>query len=440
MLLEFRFQNFKSFKDEAVISFVASKDKTLSENLINCPDDKSVNVVRTAAIYGANAAGKSTILDAFAFARNLIRKSARNNPDESIATQPFLLDNVSKNKPSIFEFTFIRKEIRYQYGFAATQQSIQSEWLISYPKGRARKLFDRKVTDKGSKYTFSTFLKGEKEKLVELTHESALFLSVGATFNNPQLLEPYRWFVEQSGFISSKDLNEVRIFRLIAKNLSMSKKIKGLLKFADLGIEDFSLVERDLFTATENDNLPEPLKSAFDKVREALDEVTKDPKYKDIEGKAYNVRMSHNAGKKQVVLPWDAESEGTRRFFTSVAPLLSALDTGRTIFVDELDRSLHPLLVRELIRMFQSRETNPNGAQLVFNTHDTSILGTGLLRRDQVWFLEKDQGGVSHIYSLLEFSPRKDESLEKGYLKGRYGAIPFLGEYSLGENKSVKEK
>jgi AAA15 family ATPase/GTPase len=438
MLLEFRFKNFKSFKDEAILTFIASKDKFLPGNLAKCPDDGSMRIVRSAIVYGANAAGKSTIVEAFSFVRNLIRRSAKNSPDDVIAVQPFLLDESYKNKPSVFEFTFVRKEIRYQYGFAISAQAIQSEWLISYPKGRPRKLFDRQMTKEGVKYSFSSFLKGEKDKLVELTHNNALFLSIGATFNNADLLEPYRWFVDQTGFISAGEINEARVFRIVAKDPEIGNKMKSLLKFADLGIVDMSLIEQDISSDLPIGEFPDRVKKALEDFKAALDDFAKTSK--SGERKTYKVRLSHLSGNKQFTLPWETESEGTRRFFAMTVPILNALDTGRTVFIDELDRSLHPLLVRELIKMFQNPKINTKGAQLIFNTHDTSLLSAGLFRRDQVWFLEKDQTGASHLYSLLDFSPRKEEALERGYLQGRYGAVPFLGELPFAENDLVKEK
>lgn len=429
MLLEFRFKNFKSFRDETAISLMASNDKSLPENLAQCPDDKALRILNSVAIYGANASGKSSIYEAFRFARRFISRSAKNTPDDEIETEPFMFDETSRNDPSIFEFTFIRNDVRYQYGFSVSRSSIHDEWLISYPKGRPRKLFERKVTSKDSKYTFSTFLKGEKEKLIELTHQSALFLSIGATFNNPQLIEPYRWFIDQTGYISSGEIDETRIFEIIARNKSLQRRIKDLLQFADLGIVDFSLTERDLsLDIPDNSEMPESLKKALEALKVAMDEITKDEKVK----KAYSIRMTHFAGDRKLPLSWDAESEGTRRLLKMSVPILRALETNRTILVDEIDRSLHPLIVRELIKLYHNKTSNPKGSQIIFNTHDTSLLGAGIFRRDQIWFLEKDQSGVSHLYPLLEFSPRKNEALEKGYLQGRYGAIPFLSDSSIG--------
>ncbi len=436
MLLEFRFKNFKSFKDDAVLSLIASSDKTLPENLLTCADDKAVNVLSSLAIYGANASGKSTIFDAFNFFKNFIEKSAQKKPGDTIGVRPFLFSDETNKAPSTFEITFIQNDIRYQYGFVASRLAIHHEWLISYPKGRARKLFERvlKPNEKENEYTyeykFGSLLKGEKSKLIELTHPSALFLSIASTFNNQEMLNVYRWFADKADLVSSGDFNEREMFRFVAKNPTLSDDIKKIIKFADLGIEDYSISEEDL----DFNNSPQDAPPSYKRLKEAItafvDEQSKTNP--DFDKKLYNIKMKHRAGNDLIPLPWRDESDGTQRLFGLAGPIFQALKDGKTVFIDEIDRSLHPLLVRELIKLFQNPQSNPNGAQLLFNTHDTSLLGTGMLRRDQIWFLEKDQVGASHIYPLLEYSPRKDESLEKGYLQGRYGAVPFLGDYPFG--------
>jgi AAA15 family ATPase/GTPase len=436
MLLEFRFQNFKSFKDDATLSLVASSDKSMPDNLLACPDDKTINLLSSVGIYGANASGKSTVFEAFRFVRNFVRNSAKNSPDDFIDIKPFLFDDETKSAPSLFEFTFIQEGVRYQYGFAATAGAIQREWLLSYPKGRPRNLFERLLKVDSDEYSyefkFGSFLKGEKEKLIELTHPSALFLSVGSTFNNPQLLQVYRWFVDNIRYIQSSDLPESQMFSLIAKNPTLTDDVKRLIKFADLGIDDFSLIERELELMKVSPQDSESMKKLAEALNALVEERAKESL--DFDKKVYNAKMTHRSGLKLVALPWNDESDGTRRLFSMSATIFETLNQGKIIFIDEIDRSLHPLLVRELIRLFQNPKSNPKGAQLIFNTHDTSLLSAGIFRRDQVWFLEKDQIGASHLYSLLEYSPRKDESLEKGYLQGRYGAIPFFGDYSLGGN------
>lgn len=430
MLIEFHFKNFKSFRDEAVLNFFASSDKKLSENLLECPDERSAKLLSTSAIYGANASGKSTVFQAFEFAREFIVSSAKKSPDSRIKVSPFLLDD-SKNQASQFEFTFINNKVRYQYGFAVTSQVVEREWLIDYPKGRARKLFDRFQEGKKTVYEFGANFKGEKDKLKELTRNNVLFLSVGATFNNKQLLDVYKWFVDKTSFIGTADIPEPIVFDFIIEHPQVVENLKSLIKYADLGIVDFALAKSEPNISNLPDEIPEALRKAIEAFSKVLEE-SGDENIKAFQ--SYDLSISHKSGEKNMVFPWESESDGTRRLFGLSAPIFDALNNGKVLFVDEIDRSLHPLLTRKLVQLFQSVNTNPKGAQLVFNTHDTSLLGSGLLRRDQVWFLEKDQTGASHLYSLLDYSPRKDESLEKGYLQGRYGAIPFLGEFSFGEN------
>ena len=196
MLIDFTFKNFRAFRDEQVLSLVASKDKEYSQNIIKTEIGQDISLLRSVVLYGANASGKTTVLDALNFSKYLIRHSAKSKPDSRIRVKPFLLCEESRLKPIEFEYTFIQEEVRYQYGFIVTQKQVLEEWLISYPKGRARKLFSRQYNEdlKKSVYKFSAYLKGEKDKLVELTSSSALFLSVGATFNNKQLLTVYKWF------------------------------------------------------------------------------------------------------------------------------------------------------------------------------------------------------------------------------------------------------
>ncbi|MCX6064843.1 MAG: ATP-binding protein [Chloroflexi bacterium] len=429
MLLEFRFVNFKSFRDEAVLSFVANSDETAPDNFVVCSDDSSVNLLKAAAIYGANASGKSTVFQAFEFAQDFIVRSANNNPDAPIKVTPFLLDE-SKSKPSMFEFTFIQNEVRYQYGFSVTNRLVEKEWLISYPKGRSRKLFERSLQDNTSFYTFGAHLKGEKEKISELTRANALFLSVGATFNHSQLLDIYHWFSDKTIFVRSSEIPEPLVFDFVLEHPDLVDQLKGLINYADLGIVDFSLAELEF----EPHYPPNEILETIPAVHGAPDDVLKkngDSGLK-VHQKSYEFSISHQSGQKIFSFPWEAESDGTRRLFGLSAPIFDTLKNGKVLFVDEIDRSLHPLLTRKLIQLFQNPQLNSKGAQLVFNTHDTSLLSAGLFRRDQIWFLEKDQSGASHIYPLLEYSPRKGESLEKGYLQGRYGAIPFLGEYPFG--------
>jgi AAA15 family ATPase/GTPase len=421
MLVEFKIKNYKCFRDEQVLSLVASSDRSQPNNVTELPIRKGLRLLKSAVLYGANASGKTTLLDALHFFTHLVRSSASKEPDEKIGFTPFLLDSESGSSPSSFEATFVSGDgVLYQYGFTLDQTRVHEEWLTAYPMGRPRKLYSRYLDSEGKEsFEFGSHLKGEKDKLRELTRPNALFLSVGATFNNPQLLEVYRWFSERTMGVQADRINEPVVFSLVKKNEELFDRIRRLLKYADFGILDFALTERELTL----DELP---KSVPVEVRNALEELVK--VLPESDSRMVDIRFIHQATAGKVAFGLDDESGGTQQFFALGFFTLSALAEGKIIFIDELDTSLHPLLVQALVRLFHNPQTNPKNAQLIFNTHDTTLLSTAIFRRDQIWLVEKDVTGASCVYSLLDYSPRRDEALEKGYLQGRYGAIPFLSE------------
>jgi len=427
MLIEFRFKNFKSFKDAQVLSLVASKGNEQSSNLIELNLIKDMKLLPSIVIYGANASGKSSILDALDFCIRFIRQSAKNDPEDRISVQPFLLDAVSHDEPSEFEFTFIQEDVRYQYGFEVTKDTVLKEWLISYPKGRGRNLFQREVNKDTGKsiFSFSSYLMGEKEKLVNMTGSNSLFLSIGATFNNEQLKKVYRWFSAKPLSIKAHEIKPEMFSDSITKERYLNQ-MRELIKFADFGIVDISIGKQKFDYDNEIPNdVPKNLIPLFKSINNLLKNTSEELK---IEPTKLTIEMMHTSEGESIQFPIESESAGTIKFFTLSFPIIHSLQNGRVLFVDELDSSLHPLLVRSLVNLFHDPSTNPRGAQLIFNTHDTTLLNSQIFRRDQIWFVEKDQNGSSHIYSLLDFRPRKDEALEKGYLQGKYGAIPFLSD------------
>lgn len=412
MLVEFRVKNFRSFQEEQVLSMVASADQSLSENTTPVSALGKRKVLRSAVVYGANAAGKSNLLKAVRFARHFILIGTDKRPDAHITVQPFRFDHSSREAVSEFEFTFIHEGVRYQYGFTLDQQRVHEEWLFAYPKKHPQKWVERSPAATGSEWYFGSQLKGEKMKLVPLTRENVLFLSVAANFAHKQLSNVYKWFSQHLWVVDADDssdfLVQLTAQQVMAKELSYTR-VKDFLKLADLGIIDFSLEERT----------QEELARDFP---EELRPLTRT-------NRQYDIHLHHrakNAMERGIPLALTDESYGTRRLFALGAPWLKGLQAGITLFVDELDSSIHSILVRELISMFHDAKLNPEGAQLIFNTQDISLLDLSLFRRDQIWLVEKEQTGASILYPLLDFSPRKDESLENGYLQGRYGAIPFI--------------
>ncbi len=421
MLVEFRVKNYKSFRDEQVLSMVASSDKSLPDNTMAVESFGKQKLLRSAVVYGANASGKSNLIKAIRFADRFIRQSDTFKPETEIPIQLFQLDKNSQQTPAKFEFTFIHQEIRYQYGFTADRQRIYEEWLIAYPKGRGQTWFERTLKPNSNEYTwqYSNHLKGDKKQLEKLITKkpNALFLSVAATFEHEQLYSVYQWFANNLLIIDVNEMNEMLEIVTAEKaitNNNFHEIMKKRLQFADLGIADF-LIEKKVSTFNLPDNLPNELRHIFEGEGEESMEL--------------DIQMNHQTQEGSLVsFPTRDESLGTRRYFALGAPWFDTFSNGATLFVDELDASLHPILVRALVAEFHNSALNSQNAQLIFNTHNVTLLDHALFRRDQIWFVEKDKGGASHLYPLLDFSPRKDESLAKGYLQGRYGAIPLIRE------------
>jgi uncharacterized protein len=421
MLIEFRVSNFKSFKDEQVLSMVASSDDSLPDNIFQIEEKSKLRLLRSVVIYGANASGKSKLLEALNLMCSFVIDSVNEQPDATIDVEPFLFDKESASAPSEFEVTFIHNEIRYQYGFSANSKRILKEYLYATPKGRTVPYFQRNWNAENGEddYFFGASLKGYNEIIKQLVRNNALFLSYAAALNHPILSEVYKWFARPI-FVFQNDRRRSRILVSDLKQVEsqdVHKRIQELLKFADLGVSDFQYKEVG--------DYPYPL-SASGVTNVASDKAeTERLRWAEVE-------LLHPSTDQELIpLALVKESRGTQQLFYLSRTLLKALVEGKIVLADELERSLHPLLVRSLIQLFNNPKTNICNAQLIFNTHDTTLLDQTFFRRDQIWFTEKDAGGASHLYSMLEFSPRKGESLAKGYLQGRYGAIPFLSNPNL---------
>ena len=421
MLIELKIKNFRSFCEEAIMSMVASTDKTLPENTITASEFGGRSLLRSAVVYGPNAAGKSNLVAAVNFVDRFVRTSMERKLNSPIEVSPFLLVAEPNAAPSEFEITFIDEEnVRYQYGFHVTTKQVVREWLVAYPKGLPQTWFEREHGDGGEpNWFFGRNLKGKNSQVAELTRPDVLFLSNAAKLNHRQLGRVLEWFQRSLQVIGADELSPFLSTYSAARaqqDEQAQERIRNLLAVADFGISDFEVREE---TYTEKD-LPEDMPA---KLRSQL-----------VNKKRLDVYMRHSVGSgSEVAFPLEEESKGTQRLFALSGPLADVLENGWTLFVDELDASLHSLLVRYLVELFHNPQVNPKGAQLIFNTHDTTLMDCCLFRRDQIWFIEKDRQGCSHLYPLLDYSPRKDEALAKGYLLGRYGAIPFLGEPQWGE-------
>jgi hypothetical protein len=413
MLLEFRIRNYRSIRDEVVISFVASKDKKLADTHLASTGITSLpHVLRSAVIYGPNASGKSTLLHAMHYMRAVVAESATIiQPGQTYAVQPFRLDAEYAKQPTEFEITFLLGGVRHQYGFSLTPERIVDEWLLVYRTSKPQQWFRRSFDEKSqsSVYEFSTHLTGPRKLWQETTRPNALFLSTAAQLNSELLGPIFRWLVEQPVYFAA-GLQPLPDQTTQLLQTEMGKQaVRDFLVSADISISDVVSVSRPGFHQ----------KIMFD---------PDGPKFTREEREMLMPQFVHKTAHGSATFELHEESLGTQRLYALIAPVLDVLKNGRLLVVDELDSSLHPLLVHRLVRMFHQPELNPLGAQLLFTTHDTSLLDRTLFRRDQVWFTEKDRDQATRLYPLSDFSPRETEAWEKGYLIGRYGAVPFFDE------------
>lgn len=414
MLVEFRVKNFRSFRDEQTLSLVASKDKTQQEtHTFPSGFPATPNLLRSAAIYGANASGKSNIIKALQFMRGVVLESASIiQPGQHFNLQPFRLDEKFANEPTWFEITFIIDGVRYQYGFSMTAERVISEHLMVYKAFKPQRWFERnynKKTDK-DEYEYGPALKGNKTVWEGATRPNSLFLSMAVQLNSEQLIPLFDWFNHHLVIMNEITPLSPNFTVQMLQHDDARKKICSFLTNADISISNIDTITRKVPAQ----NFKIDLKSGNNEVSSSENEITE-------------LKFHHTTANGNAVFDLKDESGGTRNLLFLAGPILDILQKGLTLVIDELDNSLHTLLVRDLIRLFHQPESNVANAQLIFTTHDTALLDAyGLFRRDQIWFVEKKNDQNSELYCLIDFSPRKNEALERGYLQGRYGSVPIL--------------
>lgn len=417
MLIEFNVSNFLSFKEEISFSLAAHSIKERRDtNVFKVGRD--LELLKSAAIYGPNAGGKTNLAKAFIFFKNFILNSAKESTAaENIPVENFRLSSVTESKPSKMEAFFVIDKVIHQYGFSVTKKEIKKEWLYSFPNNQKRKLFER---SSGNKIEVQhKYYKEGKKSLIPITRNNSLFLSVVAQWNGEIAKAIQGWLLDFN-IINGYGEDLIGLAMRFMTNRSYIEKITDFLKHADVGINDF-LVKNEKLTL---DQLPPELPDEFKKIaiENGVNQLfTVHNKY-DSAGKIDGTEIFNLA---------QNESHGTQKMFAYAGPILQTLERGMKLFIDEIDASLHPELVEFLVKLFNSKEANPKNAQLIFTTHQTSLLDKANLRRDQVWFIEKDNVQSSKLYPLLEFKPRNDFSLERNYLKGRFGARPHIGDYHL---------
>ena len=417
MLIEFRVKNFRSLRDEQTLSLVADKDKSLQEsNTMPSGIKAAPTLLRSMAIFGPNAGGKSNLIKALQFMRAVVAESASvMQPGQAFHTQSFRFETTSVAQPTEFDVSFVLDGIRYQFGFALTAQRITREYLLVYKAFKPQLWFERYFDEESGKdlYDFGTGLKGPKSVWEGATRPNALFLSMAVQLNSEQLQPVFAWFVKQLAIFNEiTPLGQHFSIEMLRKPEG-KRAICDFLTSADISISDIEVVTRKVSGQADH----------FDMAAEKTE-------VRNEEQEVHELLFHHVTDHGEAVFSLGDESMGTRNLLFLTGPVLEILDKGMVLVVDELGSSLHPLLVRRLVELFQNSRFNKKGAQLIFTSHDTSLLDQDLFRRDQIWFVEKDRDQASKLYPLSDFSPRKNEALERGYLMGRYGALPFLGDWS----------
>lgn len=415
MLIQFNVSNYMSIKDEVVLS--TSAINSIKEHKDYLIKNNKSYYLPTIAIYGANASGKSNINKALTFAILFVRNSQYKQINESIGFVPFLLDDHSANEKTKMDFIFIRKGIKYAYGFVVDQNQVYEEYLQVYNSSKPSTIFIRKNVNE-YEYT-SPMIKSELAEMQNKNQPNRLFLSTAAVWNSKYVKEAYLWFLEDIDTYNSSTVqnNFVNIIGEEGNKKEYKDFLLNILKHADINISDYSVEVREVSTTKDmvSDNVINY--EAFNKTENKVKEVRMFTKH-DIE-KGNNINS--------YALDAMFESNGTKMLFAYGIMVLKALENGKTIIIDELDNGLHPMLVNYIVGLFNNSEINKNGSQLIFNTHDVSLLDLNIFRRDQIYFTEKDHSsGVTDLYSLSEFSPRKNDNIRKGYMQGRYGAIPII--------------
>jgi predicted ATPase len=400
---------------------------THQDATLSLPRQSGTRVGTVAAIFGPNASGKSNVLEAIgAMRRAVVASHQRWDPDGGAPQEPFLLDEERRDQPTTFEVDLCLDDDRFQYGFRLDKNGIASEWLFSYPQNRRRLLYERR-RDEEPEFRFGKSLTGQTAVLRELTRPNSLFLSVAAANNHRELSRIHSWFSRSVRSVTPDNVDpRIQLTIEGLSNETVAPRIRDLLRLADLGIVDARMTQLDM---------PE---EALSLVRDLFERMPLGPPEElnldeAVEYARRSVELDHQVGSGVRGLPvaFDLESRGTRNWFALLGPLVLTLERGGVLLIDELDASLHPHLSSEVIRMFHDPQVNKTGAQLILTSHDPTLLGNLLaeqppLRRDEIWITEKDQGGVSHLYALTDFTPRKSENIERGYLQGRYGGVPFV--------------
>jgi AAA15 family ATPase/GTPase len=426
MLIEFRVENHRSIRDEQVLGMEAGRIDGADDRTPRLVDGCSEKILPVVALYGGNASGKSNVLSALAFMKEAVIHSHRSwSPDGGIPRDPFAWGQ-KRIEPSTFEVAIAVAGVRYQYGFRLNDKVFLEEWLFAWPNNRKQAWLKRD----GETFKFSDNLKGENKVIEEVTRSNALFLSAAAQLKHKQLTPIFSWF----SVIQTLNVNVPS--RRFSFGRARTESIIALMMDDEREERQTLLFEDDESSATQLGRFKALIRSADVGIVD-MRFIRKEEPPPGVTYRHSGLELKHQSESEDAWLPLEEESQGTRTLFRIALPILGALNHGRIMVVDELEASMHPNLAENIVRQFNDPATNRRNAQLIFSTHDTNLLGTLVgepaLRRDQVWLTEKDRAGATILYPLTDFKPRKHENIERGYVQGRYGAIPYLGNFRISE-------
>jgi len=394
---------------------------------LNLTDIDGLRVLKAAALYGANGSGKSNFVRALRAARSFVVHSATQmNLGDRIELMPFMLCKARRLSPAQFDFALVVDGIRYDYGFAATHERVHSEWIIAYPKGHARRWLERSYSPGNDEEDWICRgpLEGRTGKLLrDRTRPNALALSRAAEQSIQALAPLFLWFKNNLRVLDLSQSPEWLMsdsLSMFQRNHDFRRHLRELIADADMGISDVAVVERVISESDFPEEMPPEVR------REVLRSVG--------DGPLLSWRLSHPNAEtgERAHLPYELEAGGTQRLLALSGPFWGSVMSGSTLVVDELDCSLHSFLVRKLVELFQSPRFNRGGGQLIFTTHDTTLMDLSLFRRDQIWFAEKVPSGASRLYSLYDFEEsgekvRLGTAVQRRYMAGRYGGVPSFG-------------
>jgi AAA15 family ATPase/GTPase len=433
MLVQFSVKNFKTFKNKATLSMVASNyDKlNLEESNVIDKENYSNRLLKSAVIYGANASGKTKLIDALAFMRwFVINSSTKTQEGDQINVDSFKLNTETETAPSEFELIFLIDECQYRYGFEADSYSVKSEWLFQKKmnlKPKEIELFYREGLEIDFHKSFQKMKRVTKDG-DDILRENALVLSLSNQFKVKEAKD-ILYFFKSIGFLLGNEPDHYEKFSLneIFEETELGLKIIETIKRFDIGISDINVRE-----IKSSDGL-----RGSKEMQEKIEEIIKknDAIIVDTESIHRKFDSNYNFIKNEIFDFSNMESAGTQKLLAILGPIFDSLARGTAVFIDELDSRLHPNIVSHLIKLFNSKESNPKNAQLIFNTHNSNLLNENVFRRDQIWFCQKNRYGEATLFSLTEIKVRNEENFEEKYLEGRYGGIPFIEDISNLFNK-----